>query len=53
MEDAIAKAEEMRIKKLQGLEKQMKKISMPKRSFSLDSVCPNPFDKSVDMKDLP
>ena len=35
------------------LKKQMKQISTPKSSFSLDSICPNPFDKSVDMKDFP
>ena len=23
------------------------------RSFSLDSICPNPFEKSVDMNDFP
>ena len=28
-------------------------MSTPKSSFSLDLVFPNPFDKSVDMKDFP
>ena len=35
------------------LKKQMKKILAPKSYFSLDSICPNSFDKSVDMKDFP
>lgn len=35
------------------LKKQLKQISTTKSYFSLDSVCPNPFDKSVDMKDFP
>ena len=35
------------------LKKQMKQISAPKSSFSFDSIFPNPFDKSVDMKDFP
>ena len=28
-------------------------MAAPKSSFALDSVCPNPFDKSVEMKDFP
>ena len=35
------------------LEKEFMQILAPKSSFSLDSICPNPFDKSVDMKDFP
>ena len=35
------------------LKKQLKKILTPKSCFSLDSICPNPFDKSVDMKYFP
>lgn len=31
----------------------MDKFMAPKSSFSLDSIFPNPFDKSVDMKDFP
>ena len=26
---------------------------VPKSSFSIDSICPNPFDKRVEMKDFP
>ena len=28
-------------------------MDAPKSSFSLDSIFPNPFDKSVDMKEFP
>ena len=35
------------------LKKQLKQISTPKSSFSLHTICPNPFDKSVDMKYFP
>ena len=35
------------------LKEQLKKILAPNCSFSLDSIFPNPFDKSVDMKDFP
>ena len=35
------------------MKKQLKKISALKSLFSLDSVFPNPFDKSVDMKYFP
>ena len=35
------------------LKKKVMQMYKPKSSFSLDSVCPNPFDKSVDMKDFP
>ena len=31
----------------------MEMFMAPKSSFSLDSMCPNPFDKSVDMNDFP
>jgi hypothetical protein len=33
--------------------KQAAKVFGPKNSFSLDSICPSPFDKSVDMKEFP
>ena len=35
------------------LKKQLKQISTPKSSFSLDLACSNPFFKSVDMKYFP
>ena len=35
------------------MKKKMAQMEAPKSSFSLDSVCPNPFDKSVDMKEFP
>ena len=31
----------------------METFMAPKSSFSLDSICPNPFNKSVDMNDFP
>ena len=33
--------------------RKMAQMEEPKISFSLDSFCPNPFDKSVDMKAFP
>ena len=35
------------------MKKQLKQISTPKSSFSLDSIFPNPFDKTIDMKYFP
>ena len=31
----------------------MENMLAPNNSFSLDSICPNPFDESVGMKDFP
>ena len=35
------------------MKKRMAQMEAPKSSFSFDSACPNPFDKSVDMKEFP
>ena len=35
------------------MSKKMVQMEAPKSSFSHDSVCPNPFDKSVNMKEFP
>lgn len=43
-------SQEEEIKKIK---KMMDKMMAPKSSFNLDSICPNPFDRSVSMKDFP
>ena len=35
------------------MKKKMAQMEAPKSSFSLDLVCPNPFDESVDIKYFP
>ena len=53
IEKKIQKNDPSMKEEIDQLKKQLKQIWAPKSSFSLDSICPNPFDKSVDMKDFP
>ena len=38
---------------MKQMKSMMEKLLAHKSSFSLDSICPNPFDKSFDMKYFP
>lgn len=53
VDNKIQKQNPSQEEEIRQMKQMMEKMLQPKSSFSLDSICPNPFDKSVSMKDFP